>query len=185
MSTCDICGGDVESNKATIVSPQEMRIIAGNGYGRNIKLGVGLSPEERRQKFYELAMVNNTPWALCPACYQKTRSYAKESSSGPSEEQFREMAIEPLLKAMGDKAPQMTKAQKTSPVNKPLQKTSGKITTLSFIIACIIYFIGFAIIEGRTPGASDALGIVPIIIIIVLWGVVSGILESIRKPKKQ
>lgn len=191
MKLCDVCGNALKESDAVVVSPQEMRIIAGNGYGQNITLGeANLSPEERKQKFYQLAMTNNTPWALCPACHEKTRSYTKESEEGPSEEQFREMAIEPLLKAMGGNMPAEKKGSPHSSDNPNQAPADGKKMSaasgvVSFILACIIYFVGYTIIEGKTPGAGDVVGIVPIIILILLWGAVSAAMEAIKKPKKK
>jgi len=191
MNLCDICANALKESDKIVVSPQELRIIAGNGYGQNITLGAAnLSPEARQQKFYQLAMTNNTPWALCPACYEKTRSYTKESESGPSEEQFREMAIAPLLKAMGGNMPaekRNSQNYSAKPNHTPAdgKKMSAGAGVISFILAGIIYFVGYAIIYGKTPGAGDVIGIAPIIILILLWGAVSAALEAIKKPQNK
>jgi Tfp pilus assembly protein PilF len=60
-----------------------MRIIAGNGYGRFVNLWGNIPPAERESKLYDLAQHDNTDWALCSSCHQKSRDYSihKEDAS--------------------------------------------------------------------------------------------------------
>lgn len=96
---CDLCGTELSAG-AKMVSPQEMRIIAGNGYGVHVALWSSLSPEERKRKLYQIAITDDTTWAVCPDCYRGTRGYAEDQGEGPSHEDFRQFALAPLLEVM-------------------------------------------------------------------------------------
>ncbi|MCI0418073.1 MAG: tetratricopeptide repeat protein, partial [Acidobacteria bacterium] len=84
-----------------IVTPYELRVIAGNGYGRHLNLWGDIMPNERESKFYQLTITNDTDWVLCPSCYQETREYAVDQSGGLSHEDFRELLMKSLWKQSG------------------------------------------------------------------------------------
>ena len=98
---CDSCGAGLSLEGRHTISPAEMRIIAGNGYGRHLKLWGDIAPSERESKFYQLAITKDTDWIVCPSCYQKTREYAVEQSDGLSHDDFRELLINLLWKSPG------------------------------------------------------------------------------------
>ena len=96
---CDLCG-EFMRGEGQIVSPEEMRIIAGNDYGKELTIGQEMPPAQRAAKLYQLALVNETDWLVCNRCFQATREYAVDEDEGPSHEMFREMALKPLMDAM-------------------------------------------------------------------------------------
>lgn len=98
---CDICAVKLGPAAQRLVSPSEMRIIAGNGYGRNVTLWGQIPPEKRELQFYQLAIMSDTPWGLCPSCYEKTRAYAKDTDGGLSHDDFRNLVMKPLWEAAG------------------------------------------------------------------------------------
>lgn len=60
VPVCDACGTGVSPEHNHILSPPELRIIAGNGYGRHLKLWGDIAPSERESKFYQLSITNDT-----------------------------------------------------------------------------------------------------------------------------
>lgn len=100
---CDLCGKHLRG-EGTLVSPEEMRIIAGNDYGRNLThMGWGAaSDSERNQKLYQIAMVSNDDWRLCNRCFKHTRKYAVDDpQGGASHEMARALLIKPLVEKVG------------------------------------------------------------------------------------
>lgn len=61
----------------------------------------------------------------------------------------------------------------------------GMKGVVSWLIACLVFFVGFTLIQGHTPGAVDAVGIGPLLIIIVLDGAVMTIWNEIAGPRKE
>ena len=89
---CDICARGLRPGERHVVSPSEMRVIARNGFGRHVSLWGNLPLNERESKFYQLAIADDTDWALCPACYQHTRDFAVDLSRGFPPDDFRGQA---------------------------------------------------------------------------------------------
>lgn len=94
MAICDLCAEPLGPG-AREISPADMRIIAGNGYGEHIPVWSGLPAPERRSKLLLLAMANDTAWAVCPDCFRRTRAFA----GGDSLDLVREVGLQPLLDA--------------------------------------------------------------------------------------
>ena len=86
---CDICAGSLRPGERYLVSPAEMRVIARNGFGRHVSLWGNLPLNERESKFYQLAITDDTDWALCPTCHQHTRSFAIAPPGGLPATDFR------------------------------------------------------------------------------------------------
>ena len=62
----------------------------------------------------------------------------------------------------------------------------GMKGVVSWLVACLIFFVGFTLIQGHTPGAVDAVGIGPLLIIIGLDATVMTIWDEIAgTPKKE
>ncbi len=75
---CDLCASPLEAF-AVELSPGEMRVIARNGYGVHVPFGPLAG---RVAALIDLAEGNATPWALCLACYQRTRDYTAAGNDG-------------------------------------------------------------------------------------------------------
>jgi|GEM_PF-4394095 len=60
-------------------------------------------------------------------------------------------------------------------------KTPGWI---SFVIACVIFFLGHLLFTGSTLGAAGALRWWNILILLLLWGAISACLEALANRKK-
>lgn len=99
---CDLCA-EFLRGEGEIVSPEEMRIIAGNGYGKHLPFGQELSVSQRSQQLYQLALMNETDWLVCNRCYQATRESAVDEG-GMSHEMFRDQVFKPLMDAMEGRA---------------------------------------------------------------------------------
>ncbi|MBI5243046.1 MAG: hypothetical protein HY922_05080 [Elusimicrobia bacterium] len=52
---------------------------------------------------------------------------------------------------------------------------------LSFIIACVIYVIGYRLISGNMPGAAGALHWWSIIVLLLLWGAVEAAFAKFKR----
>lgn len=99
---CDLCPGHLRG-EGTLVSSEEMRIIAGNDYGKNLThMAWGeASQAERNQKLYDIAMVSEDDWLLCNECFDNTRDYAVDDpQGGASHEMARDVLMKPLLDAL-------------------------------------------------------------------------------------
>jgi uncharacterized SAM-binding protein YcdF (DUF218 family) len=62
--------------EAVVVSPAEMRVIAGNNYGERIAFWENVPRRICNAGLYQLARDNDTPWALCRACHEHIRRFA-------------------------------------------------------------------------------------------------------------
>jgi hypothetical protein len=121
---CDICAVKLIAEEKHLVSPREMRIIAGNGYGRYVNIWGNIPPAARESKFYQMALDDDTDWALCSSCYEKTRDYSVDKDDGSSRE-MHGLEVTPIMndaddfpallkdlrsKANADLSPQETRA---------------------------------------------------------------------------
>jgi len=61
-------------------------------------------------------------------------------------------------------------------------KTPGWI---SFVLACVIYVLGYGTLTGSVPGVAGALKWWSILILFLLWGAVSAALEAIVTAKEK
>ena len=60
-----------------------------------------------------------------------------------------------------------------------LVKEGKLMSWASFIIACVIYLLGYAVVTGGTAGANDVLTWYAILIVFFLWGAVDLVLKKI------
>jgi hypothetical protein len=102
---CDLCATSLSKGDAKEVSASQMRIIAGNGYGRHVPVWPGMTEDKKKALLYQIAITNDTPWALCQDCYDETQMYAEDTGEGMDHDTFREVALKPLMDAMGGEAP--------------------------------------------------------------------------------
>jgi hypothetical protein len=93
LGKCDLCGESLLQADASIVSPSDMRIIAGNGYGDRLKVWPDLELDQRRTKLYQIAILNDTDWAVCRKCFIETRAFVVDLGEGLSHEEFRKLAL--------------------------------------------------------------------------------------------
>lgn len=93
LGKCDLCGENLAQADASLVSPADMRIIAGNGYGDRLKVWPDLELDQRRTKLYQLAIFNDNDWAVCRKCFIETRAFAVDLGEGLSHEEFRKLAV--------------------------------------------------------------------------------------------
>ena len=63
------------------------------------------------------------------------------------------------------------------------KKGLGIKGVVSWLIACLIFFVGFTVIQGHTPGAVDVAG-APILIVLVLEGLVLTVWNEIAGARK-
>src|SRR5262245_22503232 len=90
---CDLCGELLREANAFVISPSEMRVIAGNGYGDRLKVWPDLELAQRRTELYKMAIFNDTDWAVCRICFTESRAFAVDLGEGLSHEEFRKIAL--------------------------------------------------------------------------------------------
>lgn len=166
---CDICAAKLDPGDQRIVSPSGMRIIAGNHYGRNIILWGQIPPEERDTKFYQLTLMNDTPWGLCPSCYDKTRAYAEDKEGGLSHDDFREFVMKPLWEAAGIDVKAAPSPRPPAPAaaapadshrNQQSRKKGGSLRAGFLLIAILILSAGGMLLylRARPPQPKQPAG---------------------------
>jgi hypothetical protein len=107
---CDVCGRQLDGKQAKTLKPNEMRVIAQNGYGETVPILASLPLAERRSKFQNLTYSNDTDWALCQKCYDAARPYLSGANPrGMTEsdaDALYQIGIKPLMDALGERPPQ-------------------------------------------------------------------------------
>lgn len=135
---CDVCGKPLSRADTRIVSPDEMRVIANNGYGETVSILQALPMDQRRKQFNMLTLANDTDWALCPRCWSNAQPYTAASNpSGPSVSQMKSMydtVARPKLNEMmaaGDGGPEQAWPKLASDVagSNPLQDAMNQYLT--------------------------------------------------------
>ena len=81
---CDTCDKSLKAAARVIVKPEEMRLLAANGFGDAVPALAALPAQyERRSRFKQIACANENDWVLCGACHDKARPYrAGDMQSG-------------------------------------------------------------------------------------------------------
>ncbi len=107
---CDVCGQRLDGKQSKTLTPNEMRVIAHNGYGETVPILASLPLAERRSKFQNLTYSNDTDWALCQKCYDTARPYlSRANPRGMTEsdaDALYQIGIKPLMDALGERPPE-------------------------------------------------------------------------------
>lgn len=132
---CDVCGKPVSRADTRIVSPNEMRLLANNGYGETVSVLQSLPMDQRRQQFMMLTIANDTDWALCPRCWSNAQPYTEAGNpSGPSLAQMEAMydsVARPMLDRMaaeedGGPEPAWPSLSNDTPGGNPLRDAMNR-----------------------------------------------------------